>query len=81
MGEARIAGLTFLPETVPGLEAGFGPLANTLASSILDIASHQPERATIDAGSASSVIDLLPEDTDILPALEAVITIIITISR
>jgi tetratricopeptide (TPR) repeat protein len=81
MGAAQIAGLTFTPETGPGPEAGFGPLANTIESSILDIASHQPERATIDAGSVSSVIDLIPEDMEILPALEALITIIITISR
>jgi tetratricopeptide (TPR) repeat protein len=54
-------------------------MASVLGSSILDIASHQPERATIDAGTANTVIDLLPEDVDILPALEAIIIIMITI--
>ena len=60
---------------------GFDAIAGTLASSILDIASHQPERATIDAGTSATILDLVPEDAQILPLLEAVITIIITISR
>jgi tetratricopeptide (TPR) repeat protein len=81
MGQARIAGLTFVPELAPVSMEGFDPIASTLASSILDIASHQPERATIDAGASTSIIDLVPEDAQILPLLEALITIIITISR
>jgi tetratricopeptide (TPR) repeat protein len=75
MGEAQIAGLTFTPDL--NLDA----VGNTLYSSILDVASHQPERATLDAGSSTSIIDLVPENAQILPLLEAVITIIITISR
>lgn len=87
MGLAQIAGLTFLPEGTLGAAAGFepaamfDPLANTLASSIMDMASHQPERATIDAGSISTIVDVLLEDSLVLPLLEAVITIIITIPR
>ncbi len=81
MGRAQIAELTFVPAPEPSMMAGFDPLAATLASSIMDVASHQPERATIDAGSSSSSIEVLPEDAQILPLLEAVITIIITIPR
>ena len=81
MGQARIAGLTFVPEVVPMSMEGFDAMAGTFASSILDIASHQSERATIDAGAINTMIDLVPEDAQILPLLEAVITIIITISR
>jgi len=81
MGQAQIAGLTFSPEPGSGAMTGFSAVENTLASSILDIASHQPERATIDAGTSSTIVDLVLEDAEILPLLEAVITIIITISR
>jgi tetratricopeptide (TPR) repeat protein len=81
MGQAQVAGLTYTAEAGPRTSTGFDAVANTMASSILDIASHQPERATIDAGTGTTVIDLVPEDTQILPLLEAVITIIITISR
>jgi len=81
MRQAQIAGLTFSPEPGSGAMTGFSAVENTLASSILDIASHQPERATIDAGTSSTIVDLVLEDAEILPLLEAVITIIITISR
>jgi tetratricopeptide (TPR) repeat protein len=65
-----------------GLSPATNLMASVLGASILDIASHQSERATIDAGTANTVIDLLPEDLDILPALEAIIIIIIiTIPR
>jgi len=81
MAEAQIAGLTLTPDVNIDAGAGFDAVANTLHSSILDVASHQPERATIDAGVSTTIVDLLPEDALVLPLLEAVITIIITISR
>jgi tetratricopeptide (TPR) repeat protein len=81
LGQARIAELTFVPVPEPTVMGELGPMANTLTSSILDIASHQPERATIGAGSGTSIVDLLPEDAEIFPLLGAVITITITIRR
>jgi tetratricopeptide (TPR) repeat protein len=54
---------------------------NALASAVLDVASHQPERATLDAGSANPAIDVVPEEILVLPLLEAVISIMITIRR
>jgi tetratricopeptide (TPR) repeat protein len=56
-------------------------LAGVLGSAVMDIASHQSERATIDAGTANTVIDLLPEINNILRSLEAIILITITIPR
>jgi hypothetical protein len=56
-------------------------MVNTLASSIMDIASHQSERATLAAGSIGTIVDVLMEGNEILPLLEAIITIIIPISR
>jgi tetratricopeptide (TPR) repeat protein len=81
MGQALIAELTFVPETLPGAAPGFIPLANTFASSILDIASHQSERATLGAGSTSTITDVNLVANEILPLLEAIINIIITIPR
>lgn len=81
MGQTRIAELTYVPAPEPNLMGGFDPLASTMASSIMDIASHQPERATIGAGTGTSIVDVIPEDAQILPLLQAVITIIITIPR
>ena len=81
MGQAQIAGLTLPPETGLGTAAVFDAVANTLASSIMDVASHQPERATLDAGSSGTTIDVLPGDNQLIPLLEAIITIIITIPR
>ena len=81
MGQAQIAGLTYVPEAMPPTAVDFNAMANTLASSVLDVASHQSERATLGAGSSSTSIDVLIGDNEILPLLEAVITIIITIPR
>ncbi|MFH1765565.1 MAG: CsgG/HfaB family protein [Gemmatimonadota bacterium] len=81
MGQAQIAGLTFPTELGPGAIVGVDPMVNTLASSIMDIASHQSERATLDAGSIGTIVDVLMEGSEIFPLLEAIITIIIPISR
>jgi hypothetical protein len=56
---------------------GPNPTTNALASAVLDIASHQPERATLNAGSANPAIDLVPEEAMTLPILTAVISIMI----
>jgi tetratricopeptide (TPR) repeat protein len=81
MGQAQIAGLTFPTELIPRAIVGFDPMVNILASSIMDIASHQSERATLAAGSIGTIVDVLMEGNEILPLLEAIITIIIPISR
>lgn len=81
MGQAQIAGLTFPTDLSPRAIVGFDPMVNTLASSIMDIASHQSERATLAAGSIGTIVDVLMEGNEILPLLEAIITIIIPISR
>lgn len=81
MGQARIAGLTFVPDMTPPQVGVFDAVASTFMSSVLDLASHQPERATIDVGTSTTVVDLVPGEGEILPVLEAVITIIITIPR
>ncbi len=64
------------------LSSPLGPdlFGSTLQSSVLDIASHQPERATIDAGTASASVTVLPEESEIIPSLEAIIRILIRIS-
>jgi len=79
----QLAQLTMFPGAgLPVLdEPMMSSLANTLASSIMDVASHQPERATLEAGSVNTIVDVLPEADDILPLLEAVISIMITIPR
>ncbi len=56
-------------------------LSSTLAGAVLDLASHQPERATLDAGSAAATVDVLPQDFQAVPVLEAVLHILITIPR
>jgi tetratricopeptide (TPR) repeat protein len=53
--------------------------AGALRGSVLDIASHQTERATADVGWANTIIDTLPVDADLLPALRALLIIVITI--
>jgi tetratricopeptide (TPR) repeat protein len=55
--------------------------SSALASSMLDIASHQPERATIGVGTANVALDVLPGDSQVIPSLEALITILIWIRR
>lgn len=64
--------------------AGVSPtslLSSTLAGAVLDLASHQPERATLGAGSAAATVDVLPQDFQVVPVLEAVLHILITIPR
>jgi tetratricopeptide (TPR) repeat protein len=78
---APIADLTFIPEAGPEAATAMFPLANTFASSILDIASHQSERATLGAGSANIITEVNLVANEILPLLEAIIYIIITIPR
>ena len=60
---------------------GADPLAGALVSSVLDLASHQPERATLDSGWANTAIDALPGEADFFPSLQALITIVILIPR
>jgi len=66
--------LGIVPET-PGLFAG------ALSGAVFDVASHQPERAMIDAGSATPSAAVLPVDNRVVPNLEAILIIIITIPR
>jgi hypothetical protein len=76
-----LSGLVITPQTPIPSVTTMGALANTMASSIMDLASHQPERATIQAGTGNTIVDVLPDGNDIVLVLEAVITIIITIPR
>ena len=81
MGPEELAGLMVMPEvSLPG-PMGLDPMVNTLVSSVLDVASHQPEVATIEAGAVSTIIDVVPSGPGLSPILEAVITIMITIPR
>ena len=64
-----------------GISAGPSVIANTLGSAVFDVASHQPERATWDAGTVSPIVNVVPEEAFVLPLLEAFILITITIQR
>lgn len=55
--------------------------AGALSGAVFDVASHQPERAMIDAGSATPSAAVLPVDNRVVPNLEAILIIIITIPR
>jgi len=81
LGAEQLSGLMLIPEILASGPTGLDPLASTLTSSILDVASHQSEWATIEAGSAGTVIDVLLGGTEVTPILKAVITIMITIPR
>ena len=56
-------------------------VSSTLSGAVFDIASHQPERALADAGSATPSGVVAPQDNRVAPSLEAILTIIITIPR
>lgn len=55
--------------------------AGALSGAVFDVASHQQERAMIDAGSATPSAAVLPVDNRVVPNLEAILIIIITIPR
>lgn len=65
--------LAFVPES--------NVLQGILAGAVFDVASHQPERAMVDAGSATPSAAVAPSENRVVPSLEAIITIIITIPR
>jgi tetratricopeptide (TPR) repeat protein len=64
-----------LPAPTPGL------LQSTLGGAVFDVASHQSERSLIDAGSATPAASVTPSENQVVPPLEAILTIIITIPR
>ena len=61
--------------------AGLHLLAGALGSSLLDLASHQSERATLNVGTVNPLIETVLEEALVLPLLEAVILVTITIPR
>jgi len=63
------------PPPAPGL------LQSTLGGAVFDVASHQSERSLVDAGSATPAASVTPSENQIVPPLEAILTIIITIPR
>jgi tetratricopeptide (TPR) repeat protein len=82
ISEAGPGGVTEAIASVdPNMGAPFeaASSASALASSTFDIASQQPERATIGVGTGNVSPKLLPEEALVLPSLEAIITIIIRI--
>ncbi|NNK62199.1 MAG: hypothetical protein HKO98_03245, partial [Gemmatimonadetes bacterium] len=92
-GLRRAAGADVASTTGPGaaavavertnqsIEGMLGPSSagGALEGSVLDIASHQTERATVDVGWADTIVDTLPFDGGFLPSLRAFFTIVITI--
>ncbi len=62
-----------------GAPAELVPSSNALASSMYDVASHQLERATIGVGGANVSLDVLPDASQVLASLEAIISILIRI--
>jgi tetratricopeptide (TPR) repeat protein len=58
-----------------------GLLQSTLGGAVFDVASHQAERSLVDAGSATPAGSVTPSENQVVPPLEAILTIIITIPR
>jgi hypothetical protein len=68
------------PDPTSGGLSGANVISNTLDGSVIDVASHQSERATIDAGNSNPNVDVLPEDP-VVPPIVALILITIRIPR
>lgn len=77
--DRNLGGYTDPDPTTGGL-SGANVISNTLDGSIIDVASHQSERATIDAGNSNPNVDVLPEDP-VVPPIVAMILITIRIPR
>jgi tetratricopeptide (TPR) repeat protein len=58
-----------------------GLLQSTLGGAVFDVASHQSERTLLDAGSATPSGSVTPSENQVVPPLEVILTIIITIPR
>lgn len=56
-------------------------MANAMAGSMMDVATHLVERVTIDAGTSGTLSTVLLSENQILPLLEGIIIITIRISR
>ena len=69
-----------MPSAPAGQTETTGVLTQVLENSIVDVASHQAERATENVGT-SSPIEVVGDDSGGTPPLKALIVIIITIPR